>query len=227
MTKQGWVILLAGVGVVSAAQAEEDFGLPEAPDETDFSALRDTSPFKRVLSISDTYALRGVASLDDIQVATLYNRETKKTVVVTRDDTNEAGIQLVEVVPSNDLAGVAAKISFAGEEIELKYEDSQLSPEPRSKGKGASGGKGGKDSERKGPSKEDITRYKSMSEESRNKLRQYIGQIVKQYPDMPREERGNMIRGAMTRLADGRDITLAPKPEGGAAPKGGGDTGRR
>lgn len=228
MSKQGWVGVLTGLSVVSMALAEDDFGLPEAPDETDFTALRETSPFKRVLSISDTYALRGVASLDDIQVATLYNRETEKTVVVTRDDKGEAGIQLVEVVPSRELAGVAAKISFAGEEVELKYEESQLAPAGRGTGKN-SGGKGdGKDGERKGPSKEDVARYKALPEEKRNQLRQYIGQIMKQYPNMPREERGNMIRGAMIRLSDGRDISLEPRPQGGGdQQRGGGDSGRR
>lgn len=223
MNTQGWVVLLTGLGTVFPALAEENFGLPKAPEEADFSALRETSPFKRVLSISDTYALRGVASLEDIQVATLYNRETEKTLVLTRNGKTENGMELVEViganVPSEGLGGVAAKISFAGEEVELKYETSQLSPLP----KGGSGGSGrsrdSKEGERRGPSKEDIERYKSLSEENRNKLRQYIGQIMKQYPEMPREERGNMIRGAMIRLSDGRDIDLPQSQNTG----GGGD----
>ena len=229
MTKKGWLILLTGFGVASTTLSEENFGLPKAPGEADFSALRETSPFKRVLNISDTYALRAVASFDDIQVATLFNRETEKTVVVSCDEENEIGIELVGVVLSDQQTGVAATISFAGEEVELKYEESQLAPAGKGKGQ-SSGGRGdGKDGERrKGPSKEDIERYKALPEDKRNQLRQYIGQIMKQYPDMPREERGNMIRGAMIRLSDGRDISLEPRPQGGGdQQRGGGDSGRR
>lgn len=236
MSKQGWVMLLTGLGAVIPVLAEEDFGLPKAPAEEDFIALRETSPFKRVLSISETYALRGVASLENIQVATLYNRETEKTVVVTKEEKTKEGIQLVEVVGANttseNLAGVAAKISFAGEEVELKYEPSQISPAPQQRRGGGSGDRkgGGSDGERRGPSKEDIERYRSLSEENRNKLRQYIGQIIKQYPDMPRDERGNMIRGAMIRLSDGRDIDLQPQQNGGdpqPQQRGGGSGDRR
>ena len=97
----------------------------------------------------------------------------------------------------------------------------QSSPVP-AKGGSSGGAKSGE--KRKGPSKEDIDRYKSLSDEKRNKLRGYIGHVMKTYPNMSREERGNMIRGAMIRLSDGRDIEY-PQPQqgGGGSPRGGGD----
>ena len=190
---------------------------PEAPSENDFTALRKTSPFTRVLSLPATYALRGVATIDNEQVATLYNRETKKTIVVTPDGKNEAGLSLVEIVPAPDLEGVAAKISFAGDEAELKYELSQIFPQPRPPGSGS--GSGGKEGERRGPSPQDIERFKALPEEKQAKLREYIGHVMRNYPDMPREEKGNLIRGAMIRLTDGRDIEM---PQAPAQPPGGG-----
>ena len=127
------VFALSGFSLV-AEETAVVIESPEAPSENDFTALRRTSPFTRVLSLPETYALRGVATINNEQVATLYNRETKKTIVVTPDGKNEAGLSLVEIVPASDLEGVAAKISFAGDEAELKYELSQIFPQPRPPG---------------------------------------------------------------------------------------------
>ena len=193
---------------------------PEAPSANDFTALRKTSPFTRVLSLPATYALRGVATINNEQVATLYNRETKKTIVVTPDGENEAGLSLVEIVPAADLEGVAAKISFAGDEAELKYELTQILPQPRPPGSGSGGDV--KEGERRGPSPQDVERYKALPEEKQAKLREYIGHVMRSYPDMSREEKGNLIRGAMIRLTDGRDIEM---PQAPAQPPGGGSNG--
>ncbi len=181
---------------------------PDAPSASDFEALRKTSPFTRVLSLPETYALRGVAKINNEQVATLYNRETKKTVVITRDGNNEAGISLVGVTAATQLDGVTAKISFAGDEAELKYETSQLYPAPKSQ-PGAPGQSGRPpEGEQRGPSPQDIERYKALPEEKQAKLREYIGHVMRNYPNLSREERGNMIRGAMMRLTDGRDLEM-------------------
>ena len=192
--------------------------VPEAPSASDFEALRKTSPFTRVLSLSETYALRGVATINSQQVATLYNRETKKTVVVTREGNNETGISLVDVTGAPQLDGVTAKISFAGDEAELKYETSQLYPQPKPQ-PGAPGQPGRPpEGEHRGPSPQDIERYKALPEEKQAKLREYIGHVMKNYPNLSREERGNMIRGAMMRLTDGRDLEIPQAPPSGQTP---------
>lgn len=192
---------------------EEGVGLPqpEAVDGQDFSALKSGSPFLRVLDPAQKYVLRAVAALDDIQIATLQDRKTKKTILVTPEEVSEEGLQLVEVV-GEDLEGVVAKITFAGEEVEFKYDSSQLFPRGGSPGSTRVSGSGGDDGRRKGPSKEDIERYKALSDEKRNKLRAYIGHVMKTYPNLSRDERGNMIRGAMIRLSDGRELDF-PKPD--------------
>lgn len=224
--KQLFLFLSSVFGLGPMLSADE-VGLPnshpEAPAEEDFEALRKTSPFTRVLSFPETYALRGVATIDNVQVATLYNRETKKTLVITPDGKNEAGISLVGIVPAATLEGVAAKISFAGDEAELKYELSQIAPQPRPPGTPPGGrpdSQGG-DGERRGPSPQDIERFKALPEEKQAKLREYIGHVMRNYPEMPREERGNLIRGAMIRLTDGRDIEMPPTPAGGQSPGSG------
>lgn len=203
-------MVLSGVMCFPAA-AQELTEPPRAPGEEDFAALRRASPFLRTLRVSDTYALRGVAMVDGHAVATLYNRETEKSIQVTPEGENESGLQLVEVVPAHDLEGVAAKVSFAGEVSELRYDEEQISPESaRADGKDQSRREDGERDgrRRRGPSREDIERFRSLSDEQKSKLRTYIGQVMRNHRDLSREERGNLIRGAMIRLSDGRDITV-------------------
>jgi|GEM_PF-1985531 len=235
VTGQGIAVGAAFSGVVSvllglgwgAAGARELPDPPRAPAAEDFAALRRASPFRRTLRIDETYALRGVAQVDGAMVATLFNRETEKSVVVSDQEANESGLRLVGVNGGWDLTGVAATISFAGEETELRYEPERVAPAASGRGpRGAGGGDGrggdrGGDGQRRGPSKEDIERYRSLSDENKQKLRAYIGEVMRKYPDMPRSERGNLIRGAMIRLSDGRDISVdSAGPSKG--PSGGG-----
>lgn len=215
-------LALTGLLLAATIRGEEEspspLPVPNAPSEEDFAALRKTSPFTRVLSLPETYALRGVATLGGERIATLYNRETKKTVVVTPDGDNETGISLVEISRGDQLEEVIAKIAFAGDEAELRYEESQIRPQGQIPGAGPPGGqRGGRP---RGPTPEEIERYKALPEDKREKLHQYIQHVRQAYPDMSREERGNLIRGAMMRLSDGHDIAVPSSPSGGpnAAP---------
>lgn len=213
----------------SIAAQEQVLILPASLEDGDFDSVKEASPFTRVLSISETYALRGVAELGSIQYATLYNREKKKTILVSPEggqiESDDPGIKLVEIIPARSLDGVAAKISFAGEEVELKYDVAQIAPAP-AQSSSSSGDRRGDDGKRKGPSKEDIDRFRKLPEEKQKKLREYIGQVMRSYPDMSRSEKGNLIRGAMIKLTDGRDIEMPnsnggqPKSGSAPAPKG-------
>jgi len=192
--------------------------LPQPVSKEHFAAIHSQSPFLRTLNIAETYALRGVAEIGGDPVATLYNRQTKKTLLVTKDRPNEAGIQMIEVVPAQNLEGVGVKVSFAGEVVELKYDSSVVNPQPKAKGKPGGDGKSSGDGKRRGPSKEDMARYNSLTEEQKQKFRDYARQTMQKYPNLSREERFNMIRGAMTRLSDGHDISVdAPASSSGAS----------
>jgi len=207
MSQQGWIVAITVSTVFTLfGFCQEKLPDPPSPGEKDYKALIQTSPFQRTLNISETYALRGVAQFDDIVWATLYNKETKKTVLINPEKENEFGLKLVEVVPSLELSGVAAKVSFAGEVAELRYDAAQLESNGAGRSGGSRGRDGGRDGERKGPSKEDRERYSKLNDDNKKKLREYIGTVMKKYPDMPREERGNLIRGALIRLSDGRDL---------------------
>lgn len=54
---------------------------------------------------------------------------------------------------------------------------------------------------RRGPSKEDIERYRNLSLDEKEQLREFIKDIMAKHPDMSREERGAKIREAMQKIA--------------------------
>lgn len=201
-----------------------DPDLPQPVADGHFEALLGNSPFLRVLDLSETFALRGIAEIDGEKVATLFNKQTEKSVLVSASQANAEQMRLVGVNAANEfLVGISATIAVGGEEVELKFEPERISPQPKGKSGGSGGGdqrRGDGDGERRGPSKEDIERYKALPEEKRQKLHQYIQQTRQKYPNLSREEFGNMIRGAVIRLSDGRDLNV--DSGGGSSSNGGG-----
>ncbi|NNE92441.1 MAG: hypothetical protein HKN23_12400 [Verrucomicrobiales bacterium] len=195
--------------------------LPVPLDQNHFTAIKTQSPFTRELNLSATYAIRAIATIGETKVATLYNRNTKKTQLVFPDQINETGMKLVEVLDADEPLKVEAKIALGEEVFDVKYDQNQTSVAAR--GSGGSSSKSG-DSQRRGPSKEDIERYKSLSEDQRNKFREYIRYTMQKYPNLSREERGNMIRGAMTKILDGRDLNMEPLPQNNSSGGGGGSS---
>lgn len=190
--------------------------LPVAVEKGHFTQFLSHSPFLRTLNLEETYALRGIAEIDGVQVATLYNRHTKKSLLVTANQMNAERMQLKEVSEADFLNGVSATIAVADEEMNLKFEPERIAPGPKNPG-GKGPSSSGSSSEHRGPSQQDIDRYKALPPEKQEKLKEYIRQTMQRYPDMSREERGNMIRGAVTRLSDGGDISLPAPPSGGSA----------
>lgn len=219
-----------GVSEADSPPVTRDEVLPRGVTPEHFDAVLKNSPFLRTLDFQKTYALRGIAEIGGRQIATLYNNDTKETVNVRYETPNEKGMKLVEVTEKKlvagvvDLTGVTAKIDVSGEEVELKFEPSRVAPVPKgpSPGSRGPGGPGGpppgstsSSGERRGPSPEDIKRYQSLNDDQKKKLGEYIRQTMQRYPDMSREERGNMIRGALTRLSEGGEI---PAGDGNTPP---------
>ena len=116
--------------VQPGSESEETGPFVELPpvENDDFSALREGSPFLRIVDPAEKYVLRAVTRMDDEQIATLQDRESKKTILVTPSDDSEEGLRLAEVTPARDLEGVTATITFAGQEVDFKYDSSQISP---------------------------------------------------------------------------------------------------
>lgn len=137
-----FVMSLAGaLACLHAAPGEEGDGVaPEAVfsdvptpvTEENFAALKASSPFRRPLDLSKSLVLSGIARIDGDLFATLLDRETRETHIVSRS-TNPQGWQIVGVDgDQTDLETVTAQISVAGGEVfSVRFDETQLKPEPR------------------------------------------------------------------------------------------------
>lgn len=186
---------------------EEDSFLPQVVEASDFTAVQTQSPFFRSLNLSDSLILTGVAEVDDEQVATLLNRETNETFVVS-SQLNSQGWKMVELKNDPDLEKVAAKVSVeGGEVITIRYSEVQLKPgqtrpgggppieeaESRSRGRGEGEG-------RRGPPSEMREKMGQLSEEQRGKLFEKMREYREKNPDIPREEMGKFMMKTMDRM---------------------------
>ncbi|MEM6280327.1 MAG: hypothetical protein AAF733_12675 [Verrucomicrobiota bacterium] len=213
MKNFGW--LLCGLVFCSTLQAEEvslDF-LPGEVGEADFQSLAGQSPFTRALNLSDSLILTGIALVDNEQVATLINKETNESYVVS-SQLNSQGWKMVELQSDEDLEKVAAKVAVdGGEVVTIRYGDSQLKPgeskpgagsgeggQIRGDGRGDGKGKGKGDGARRGPPTEIREKMQQLSEEQRNQLFTKMREFREKNPDVPREQMGEMMGTMMDRM---------------------------
>jgi len=121
-------LLLFSLATFAAAQEAEVSHLPTVVEDGDFSALKGQSPFLRSVNLSDSLILTGLAMVDNEQVATLLNKETKETFVVS-SKLNSQGWKMVELKSDPDLEKVAAKVAIeGGEVVTVRYAEWQLKP---------------------------------------------------------------------------------------------------
>lgn len=120
------------VGLVSAEEAESNFGLPTALSETQFDSLQEHSPFTRILNFEERIHLTGIAVIDGEQVATVHDKKREKSFVISGKP-NEDGWKMVQVDPNKDLEKVSATIAvYGGEQVTLQFDEKQLRPAQRS-----------------------------------------------------------------------------------------------
>lgn len=185
-----------------------DPDLPQPFDAALLSQVVDNSPFTRLVSISDSLVLTGVAYLDGKPVVTLLDKATKESLVVT-DQPNMRGWTLVEASPSSDITRSQAKISMGGEPVSIRYDASALTKDALKKDK--SGGSGGPpppgSGDRfsrgsRGPSEEDRKKYESLSEKAKEKFREGMREAFssEKFRSASEEDRRNAIRSLFDRV---------------------------
>ena len=178
--------MIAGVlfsgGSGSALRSSE---LPEEVSQDHFGAFLDDSPFLRTLDPSETYRLRGLATIEGLPVATVFNQKTEKTAVITTEEArNEWGLRLVEVNSSQNLTGVTVRLALSGEEFELAYEPERVAPPSRG---GAGGGKYEVKLDSKGrpiPPPKLVEKYKSMSDKQRKAYWEWRNRYYEKNPKL-------------------------------------------
>jgi len=111
--------------------------------ETDFAALQTNSPFRRSLNLSDSLILTGIANIEGNLFATLLDRKSKETHIVS-GAANAQGWRMVGVAGSqSELESMTAQISLAGGEVfSVRFDEQQLKPGEAKPGGGSNGGSG-------------------------------------------------------------------------------------
>lgn len=204
----GALTVLSLATFVVAEDASRSF-VPTEVIASDFSALSGQSPFTRSLNLSDALILTGIATVDEEQVATLLNRETKETFVVSHRS-NPQGWKMVELKSDPDLAKVSAKVAVdGGEVVTVRYGEWQLKPGEAKPGAGSArdddndrrgdSRRGGPDG-RRGPSPEFREKMSKLSDDQRDKLFSKMREMREKNPDMPREEMGKMMSEMMDKM---------------------------
>jgi hypothetical protein len=201
---------------------------PEAVGPEDFAPLKAQSPFLRSLNLSDSLVLTGFADVEGERVASILNKETKETYVVS-SQMNSQGWKMVELKTDDDLEKVSAKVSIdGGEVVTVRYAEVTLKPgeakpaagpstEPpggptaifssRRRGFGGPGGPGGPGGEGRpsfGPPPEVREKMERLSEDQRRQLFDRMRELREKNPEMSWEERGKMFNEALERMSSQR-----------------------
>ncbi len=97
--------------------------LPVPPNVETYTDFRERSPFRRTIALSQSLVLTGVARLNGDLVATLTDKETRQTRIITESTDNE-GWQLIEIKgQQTDLETLTAQIRVdGGEVVSIRYE---------------------------------------------------------------------------------------------------------
>ena len=212
---------LALVLAVSSSLAAQDAVppgdfLPEAVAPVDFTALKGQSPFLRSLNLSDSLILTGFADVEGERVATIMNKETKETYVVS-SQLNSQGWKMVDLKMDADLEKVAAKVAIeGGEVVTVRYAEWLVKPgeskpaagpstetnggptaimASRRRGPGGPGGPG-----MGGPPPEMREKMEKLSEDQRQKLFDKMRELREKHPDMSWEDRGKAFSATMDEM---------------------------
>ncbi len=186
--------------VASAGPVDPD--LPQPFDATSLSAVIQNSPFTRIVSISDSLVLTGMAYVNGKPVVTIFDKNEKQSLVVT-EEPNLKGWKLMEALPTTNIERAQAKIAIGGETFSIRH--STLDKNDLTKGKSDKGDKGPRNDSSggdrlnrgsRGPSEEDRKKYESLSDKAKDKFRNAMRDKFsdEKFRNAPEEERRNAIR---------------------------------
>lgn len=188
----------------SALSAPID-GLPEPVSPSAFDAFLSASPFARSLNLSDTLILTGIARIGDETVATLMNKETKESHVIS-DSPNSLGwrLQGVEGTNAEDLERVTVKVAVqTGEVVPVRFAEHRIKPGESRPGSSGSGGSGSGQKPETPPSSrsaEIVWRMEKLSEKQRTELFSRMEKFKKTNPTQTSEQVRDWFRGELVKL---------------------------
>lgn len=184
-----------------------DPDLPQPFDANSLNAIIQNSPFTRIVSISDSLVLTGMAYVNGKPVVTIFDRNEKQSLVVT-EEPNLKGWKLMEALPTTNIERAQAKIAIGGETFSIRH--SALDKNDLAKGKSDKGDKGPRNDSNgdrfnrgsRGPSEEDRKKYESLSDKAKEKFRDAMREKFsdEKFRNAPEEERRNAIRSMFDKI---------------------------
>ncbi len=193
---------VAAPAAAMAPAAPVDPDLPQPFDAASLSAIIQNSPFTRIVSISDSLVLTGMAYVNGKPVVTIFDKNEKQSLVVT-EEPNLKGWKLMEARPTANLDYAQAKIAIGGETFSIRH--SVLDKNDLTKGKSDKGDKGSRSESsggdrfsrgNRGPSEEDRKKYDTLSDKAKEKFRDAMREKFsdEKFRNAPEEERRGAIR---------------------------------
>ncbi|MEM1443520.1 MAG: hypothetical protein AAGF67_14335, partial [Verrucomicrobiota bacterium] len=180
---------------------EEDFGLPGPVADTQFDSLKARSPFTRVLNLSETLQLTGLAVIDGEEVATIEDRSQGKRFTIS-GEANEDGWKMVSAESCEDIDRVKITItSIRGELVTLQYDKKRLRSELLGRTKeieikipeGPDRRSLPTDREKREFGEWARKRMKSMTDEQRNRVGKLIQEKIGKNPNLTIRQRGEVF----------------------------------
>lgn len=203
------VIMPLAVLAAESAKPAVDPDLPQPFDPSALAAVSTSSPFTRMVNMSDNLVLTGIAYIDGKPVATIFNKETKQSYIVSAEP-NFQGWVLNEALPAPDITRSRAVVTIGGEKVKLNYaaitaDDMKGGKKEKSSERSDRGPPPGGErfrGENRGPSEEDRKRYEALSDKAKEKVRDMFRSKFadEKFRNAPEEERRNMIRREVERI---------------------------
>lgn len=112
---------------VSLSIAAEPSPIPPSVTASNYATLLERPPFRRVLTLSESLVLSGVAALPTGKAVTVWDRATARSFLVTPTP-NAQGWKLLDVSESTDLRSVTATIAAGDQKLTLRFDPERLTP---------------------------------------------------------------------------------------------------
>jgi hypothetical protein len=199
---------VAAPAVPAAPTGPVDPDLPQPFDATSLSAIIQNSPFTRIVSISDSLVLTGMAYVNGKPVVTIFDKNEKQSLVVT-EEPNLKGWKLMEALPTAHIERAQAKIAIGGETFSIRH--SVLDKNDLTKGKSDKGDRGPRgdssggdrfNRSNRGPSDEDRKKYETLSDKAKDKFRDAMREKFsdEKFRSAPEEERRSAIKSMFEKI---------------------------
>ena len=118
------LLMIAAASLLGRADQN---AIPASVTAANYPNLLERPPFRRVLTLSQTLVLSGVATLPAGKVVTVWDRASGRSFIVS-ENVNPQGWKLIELTESTDLRSVSAIIAAGDQKLTLRFDPERLTP---------------------------------------------------------------------------------------------------